>query len=91
MKMIPPSLALNLGIFAPISFVSVRRRLVKQTRQKMPPKWKAARSSEHIAELLLLLAFSKVSVFIAEQCERKGKTDAFPSAFNGICSKVNGA
>ena len=50
----------------------------------------AARSYAHLVELLLLLAFSKVSVFIAGQCERKGERTLFLSVFNGIRSNVDG-
>ena len=52
------SLSLNLGSFELTLFASVRLRLIKQTRQKILPKWTAARSSEHLVELLLSLAFS---------------------------------
>lgn len=51
-------LSLELGIFAPTLFVSVRLRLIKQTWQKMLQKRRAARSSEHLVKLLLFLAYS---------------------------------
>ena len=56
----------------------------------MTPNRTTAGSPEHLVESLLLPAYSKVSVFIADQCECKAKTDTFLSVFNGIRSNLNG-
>ena len=47
----------------------------------MPPKRKAARSSEHLVELLLFLAFSRASIFGVHTAFYVVKSRIFPMCF----------
>ena len=76
--------------------IKIRLQTNKQTNKLFS---KVSVFSVHIAfskvfvfkSLRFQSAFSKVSIFAAEQCERKVNTDTFLSVFIGIRSNVNEA